>query len=146
MTMQIDLDNMNPGTFFPFDENPVGEEEKKEGVLLRILTAGKLEEITNRCRTKKIEVKGSPPARFEVFDFKKGGEEKEFELTWDYCIMDWVGVIDKDDKEIPCTPENKILLMKDSIRFSTFINEGIKKINAQFKVYEEDKEINLEDT
>jgi hypothetical protein len=142
--MQIDLDNMNPGTFFPFDEED--EEKKKEGVLLRVLTAGILEEITNKCRIKKIEVRGNPAARFEVLEFKKGGEEKEFELTWDYCIMEWSGVIDKLEKEIPCTPENKVALMKDSIQFSTFINEAIRKINVQHKAHEEDLETNLGST
>ena len=146
MTMQIDLDNMNPGTFFPFDEETEDEEKKKEGVLMRILTAGRLEEITKKCRIKKVEVKGNPPSRFEVLEFKKGGEDKEFELTWDYCLMDWSGVVDKVGKDIPCTPENKILLMKDSIQFSVFVNSGIKEINAQLKIHEEDLEKNLEST
>ena len=142
MAMQIDTGNPNPGVTFYFDEND------KEGghIIVRVLNAEKLQEITNRCRQKRVEVKGSPPTRFEYLDYKKGGEDKEFELTWDYCIIDWSQVIDKNKKEIPCTSENKVHLMKQSPQVSGFVMDCVAKVNAAMRLKEEDLEGNLPST
>lgn len=142
MAMKIDLENMNPGVTFYFDK----ADEAGGHIVLRVLSGKTLEKITNRCRQKRIEVKGSPPTRFEYLDFKKGGEEKEFELTWDYCLMDWQGVVDKNGTDIPCTPENKILLMKGSPMFSKFVMDCVGKVNAEMALHDEDLEGNLSST
>jgi len=142
MVMKIDLKNMNPGvTFYLHDADIKGGH-----IILRVLSGEKLEEITNRCRQKRIEVKGSPPTRFEYLDFKKGGEEKEFELTWDYCLIGWEGVVDANGVAIPCTPENKVFLMKGSPKFSTFVMSCVKKVNAEMLIYQEDLEGNSPST
>ena len=138
MAMKIDLKNLNPGVTFYFDES-----DKKGGhVILRILSGAKLDAITNQCRQKRVEVKGSPPTRFEYLDFKKGGEDKEFELTWDYCLMSWQKVVDEDGKDIPCTPENKAILMRESPMFSSFVMDCVRKVNIANKVQVEDLEGN----
>jgi len=138
MAMKIDLENPNPGVTFFFNEV-----DKSEGfIVLRVLNNQKLEEITNRCRTKRVEVKGSPPTRFEYLDFKKGGEEKEFELTWDYCIREWGQVVDAKEVEIPCTAENKVVLMRTSPPFSSYVMKCIRTINAEEEKHEEDLEGN----
>ena len=138
MAMKINLEEMNPATIFYFDE------EDKDGghVALRTLNGEKLEEINKRCRVRKVEVRGTPPTRFETLDFKPGGEEKEFEMTWDYCIVDWKGVVNHEGKEIPCNPENKVKLMKGSPRFSSFITKCARKLNTALDQYEEDLEKN----
>ena len=67
MAMKIDLENPNPGTTFYFDEaDPDGGH-----IVLRVLNQAKLQEISNTCRIKRVEVKGNPPSRFEILDFKK---------------------------------------------------------------------------
>ena len=138
MAMKIDLENPNPGVTFFFNEV-----DKSEGfIVLRVLNNQKLEEITNRCRTKRVEVKGSPPTRFEYLDFKKGGEEKEFELTWDYCIREWGQIVDAKEVEIPCTAENKVVLMRTSPPFSSYVMKCIRTINAEEEKHEEDLEGN----
>ena len=138
MTMQIDLKNLNPGVVFYFDED-----DKKGGhVILRVLYGAKLEVLTNQCRQKRVEVKGSPPTRFEYLDFKKNGEDKEFELTWDYCIMKWENVIDANGVQIECTPENKVLLMRESPKFSSFVMDCVAKVNIANRVQSEDLEGN----
>lgn len=138
MAMKINLDNLNPGTFFPFEEdNP-----EEGGVTLRVLTAEKLEEIFKKTQIRKAEYKGSPPSRFVFSEYKKGGEEKEFELTWDYCILDWSGVVNAAGEEIPCNSQNKILLMKGSPKFSSFITNCVDKINEAAGIYEEELEKN----
>jgi hypothetical protein len=136
--MKIDVENPNPGATFYFDEN-----DKKGGhITVRVLSAAKLEEITNKCRQKRIEVKGSPPTRFEYLDFKKGGEKKEFELTWDYCLVGWDQVVDANNQQITCTPENKVSLMRESPVFSTFVMGCVAKINIAMKLNKEDLEGN----
>jgi len=142
MVMKIDLKNMNPGMTIYFDD----EDIKGGYVILRVLSGEKLEEITNRCRQKRIEVKGTPPTRFEYLDFKKGGEEKEFELTWDYCLIDWEGVIDANGAAIPCTPENKVFLMKGSPKFSKFVMDGVRKVATALSIHGEGLEGNLPST
>jgi hypothetical protein len=138
MAMKIDLKNPNPGVTFYFDES-----DKKEGhIVLRVLNGAKLEKITNQCRQKRVEVKGSPPTRFEYLDFKKNGEDKEFEMTWDYCIMSWEKVIDGDGKDIPCSPESKVNLMRESPMFSSFVMDCVRKVNISNKIQDEDLEGN----
>jgi hypothetical protein len=136
--MKIDLKNPNPGVTFYFDES----DKKGGGITLRILSGAKLEAITNQCRQKRVEVKGSPPTRFEYLDFKKNGEDKEFELTWDYCLMSWHEVIDESGKAIDCTPENKVMLMRESPMFSSFVMDCVRKVNITNKVLAEDLEGN----
>ena len=143
MGMKIDLDEMNPGVFFPFNPNSVDEKDADEGITLRVMNGEKLDEINKVCRIKRTEVKGNPPSRFEFLDFKEGGEEKEFEMTWDYCIMDWKGVVDSSGKEIPCNTKNKVRLMNGSPRFSSFVSACAKKLNEVNKNYEEGLEKNL---
>lgn len=142
MAMKIDLENPNPGVTFYFND----EDESEGHIVLRVLSGEVLESITNRCRTKRVEVKGSPPTRFEYLDFKKGGEEKEFELTWDYCIQSWSQVVDAKGAEIPCTPENKVFLMKQSPQFSSYVMKCVREINLEAQQRDEDLEGNLSST
>jgi hypothetical protein len=135
--MQVDMKDLNPGVFFPFDED-----NEKDGITLRVMNTKELERIFLRTQVKKVEVKGNPPSRFTYSEYKKDGEEKEFEMTWDYCIMDWKGVIGADGKEIPCTSTNKVALMSQSHKFSSFVTSCAKKINEESKVYTEELEGN----
>ena len=140
--MKIDLENPNPGVTFYFN----GKDKGEGYITLRVLSNEKLEEITNRCRIKRVEVKGNPPTRFEYLDFKTGGEAKEFELTWDYCIADWSQVIDAKDKEIPCTPENKVTLMRSAPKFSSYVLKCIREMSIEKEVHEKELEGNSPST
>lgn len=137
MAMKFNLDDLNPGTFFPFDE-----EEPEDGITLRVLNQEVLEKIDKVCRVRKSQIGGNPPSRFTYLDFKPGGEEKQFEMTWDYCIMEWKGVVDNDGKPIPCTTENKVKLMKGSQQFASFVTKCAAKLNEALGVQEETLEGN----
>ena len=137
MTMQVDMQDLNPGVFFPFDES-----NKKDGITLRVMNTKELERIFLRTQVKKVEVKGNPPSRFNYSEYKKGGEEKEYEMTWDYCLVDWKGVVDSDGKEIPCTAKTKVALMSQSHKFSTFVTACANKLNEEGRLYREELEGN----
>jgi len=124
MTFKINLEELNPGTFFSFDkENP------DEGITLRVLNHEALNEISKKTQIRRSEVKGDPPTRFDYMEYREGGQEKEFALTWDYCIIDWKGVVDQNGNEIPCTSENKVKLMSGSVSFSDFVVKCTRKLN-----------------
>lgn len=145
MAMEVNFDELNPGTFFPFDEDAETPEAKKEGVTLRVLTQEKLDEIRRKTQKKLSKIAGSPPRHITYYEYKTGGEEEEFMLTWDYCIINWHGVTSKG-QQIPCTTENKVKLMKGSPEFSGFILKCSTKLNQAMGLEEEELEKNLSTT
>jgi len=56
--------------------------------------------------------------RFEV---EKRDDDLQNELFWDSLIVAWEGLLDAKGREIPCTSENKSLLMLTQPTFSKFI-------------------------
>jgi len=120
--MKIDLENINPGTWFDFSDG--------EGrICLRICAIEDLELIRKQTRKKKIEYK-----RGQRFEYEEINNRLEDDKVWDFAIMDWKGVYDADDKEIKCTKENKIMLMRQSVEFANFIAkclEDLEKIIGQ---------------
>ena len=128
--MKFDLKNLNPGAFFPFDEG-------EGGVTIRVANAKILEEIDKKCTKKKVEYKRGQ--RFETID---DDQKLRSELLWDYVIIDWEGVEDIEGNEIPCNKDNKILLMKESVKFSSFIGKCVEKLSDDEAEYAEDQEKN----
>ena len=53
--MKLNLKNLNPGTFFPFDEDD--REKKNEGITIRLANGEIIAEIDKKCSKKKIEFK-----------------------------------------------------------------------------------------
>lgn len=111
----FDLKDLNPGTWF--------EIEGGGRVCLRVCAGGDLRAIRKQTVTTKAEFKDGRRITYEVTD-----EEKQNELLWDFCIVDWENLFDKEKKPIPCTKENKLLLMDKSIKFANFIGDCLKKI------------------
>jgi hypothetical protein len=111
----FNLKNLNPGTWFDF----------KDGgrVCLRVCAGGDLRTIRKQTVTIKKEWKDGK----RVID-EDVNTDLQNELIWDFCIVDWEKFFDVEKKPIPCTKENKLLLMDKSIKFSSFIGDCLLKL------------------
>jgi len=128
--MKFNLENLNPGTFFPFEDG-------EGGVTVRVANGSALDEINKKCIKKKFEFRRGQ--RIEIID---ENTELKSSMLWDYVIVDWKGVFDSTDTVIPCNKETKELLMKGSVVFSSFIGECIEKLTEMEESYNEDLEKN----
>ena len=123
--MKFDL--KNEGTFFSFP----GE---SGGVSVRVC-AGKDIDLINK-RTKKVRFEYKKGQRFEITEVDNELYQK---LLWDFCIVSWIDVQDAEGNALPCTPENKMLLMNSSNAFATFVTDALEKVDlAQQKVLEDE--------
>ena len=106
--MRFDLDDLNPGRWFPFDpSNPDGD-----GICLRVVPTVELRRMQTDCT-----IKG------------KGIDQPKFDAAlWEYCIVDWRGVQDASGSEIECNAENKSILMGGAPDFSDFVTVCLDKI------------------
>ena len=125
--MEFNLGDLNPGTWFYFDD----DDQEKGGVCLRVLTLGENDRVRRACQ--KIDyVRGQ---RIVTSD-----EKRENEMTWDYAIVDWSGIFDEDTKEpIECNKKNKITLMNGSIRFSGWVSDRLAALNEKAANIDEDR-------
>lgn len=131
--MKLNLSNLNPAAFFPFDE----DEEGSGGVYLRLATGEILEKIRKKTTKKRVEFRRG--TRHEV---EETNDSKHSELLWDYVIDDWKGLEDESGAEIPCTTENKVMLMQKSVKFSGFIGNCVEKLNEDYDEHVGDLEKN----
>lgn len=131
--MQIDIDNLNPGTFFKWSDGTEG------GVTLRLCTGEDLKRIRR-------ETEKSQPAvfrrgqRYEI-DPKIDAEKRE-QMIWDHSLVDWKGLKDAKGKDVACTFENKITLMNGSIQFASFVGECLDILTNDMLDRKEDVEKN----
>ena len=133
--MKLNLENLNPGVFFPFDED---DEESKDGVTIRLANGDILDQINKKCTKKKVEFRRGQ--RYEVIE---EDEDRRSTLLWDYVILDWKGLQDdKTGEDIPCTKENKVRLMKGSVKFASFVGNIVEKLTEDTDLYNEELEKN----
>lgn len=132
--MKLNLSELNPAVFFPFDED---DEDNKGGVYLRLATGEILEKIRKKTTKKKVEFR-----RGQRFEVEETNDAKHSELLWDYVIHDWKGLEDENGDEIPCTTENKAMLMKKSVKFSGFIGNCVEQLNDDYDEHIGDLEKN----
>lgn len=136
MKMKVDLDELNPGVFFPFDDKD--ESEDPDGTMVRIANGEILESINKKCITKKNMFRRGQ--RYEVVE---ENEKLRSEMLWDYIIISWKGIQnEKTGEDIPCTTDNKILLMRGSVKFATHIGNCVEKLTEDAEKAEEDLEKN----
>jgi len=92
-------------------------------VQIRTLTADDMKSIRKQTVKKRTEFKkvDGTPGRFE---YEEVNDELQNELFWDRVITDWSGLYDGKGSEIPCTKENKLLLMMRSIKFAKFVGNA----------------------
>lgn len=110
--MKFNLEDLNPATTFQLDEsNP-----DAGAIRLRIATAGLIDELRRKFVKTKPEYRSGQ--RYERTDVDHNGYDSGL---WDYCIVGWDGVEDEKGKPIPCTAENKMLLMRESPDFADIV-------------------------
>ena len=111
------LEDLNPGTEFTF---PDGGK-----ITLRLCAGDDLKEIKKQTTKNKIEYKNGTRIPYTVTD-----ENLENRLLWDFCIVGWENLFSDAEKTklIPCTTENKILLMGKSIKFSRFVSDCLEQL------------------
>jgi hypothetical protein len=110
-------------------------------VQLRTLTADDLKAIRKATVKKRVEFKkvDGTPGRFEV---EETDEEKQSEMFWDRVIVSWENLFDGKGEAIPCTKENKAILIMKSLKFSKFVGESLKVLQEQEAELEEAREKN----
>jgi len=132
--MKLNLKDLNPGVFFPFDE----DKEDEGGVFIRLANTEVIEEINKKCTKKKVIFR-----RGQRHEVTEDDEARRSALLWKYVIFDWKGLEDEDGHEIPCNDDNKILLMRKSVKFSSFVGDCIEKLTEEVEVFEEGLEKNV---
>ena len=97
-------------------------------IQLKPMTADTMKTIRKQTVEKKAEYK-KVDGKAERFEFESVNEDLQNELFWDHIIVGWEKLFDSKNVVIPCTKENKLLLMSRSAKFANFISESLKKIN-----------------
>lgn len=131
--MRIDLTNLNPSASFPFDYN----DPEAGNIELRVASAGLLENL--RKKHVKTVAEFRRGQRFEKQITNHDGYELDF---WDYCIVGWTGLTDVNGEDIPCTAENKALLMSGSPQFAEIVRERMERLQEENAKRAEDAEKN----
>lgn len=132
--MPFDRNNLNPVTRFYLSDEHGGQTE--EWVELRRPSLKESREFRKKATKRRVEYKGTQ--RFEVADFN---DELWDEMFWDATISNWY-ILQPDGKEIPCTKEDKLLLVYGSPEFLRFLNDCVLKLNADLTNVQEESEKN----
>jgi len=127
--MKIDLNDLNPGAWFDWGDAQV---------CLRSVNADKMREIDAQTTKPAVDVRKG--IRF-TFD-KITSPDLRRELMWDYMIVDWKNIQDAEGNELPCTKENKMLLMGRSAAFLKFVMENLKVLDEAEEAHEKALEKN----
>jgi hypothetical protein len=135
--MKFSMKDLNPGTWFYFDPN----DSDSGKICIRILNSGKLAEIRDKTITTEYEYKNG-----QRYENQKINHALRDTIIWDYCIVNWQGLIDDDEKPIECTTENKLKLMNDHVGFSSFVENCMDQLNQEVERQAEYSEKNLSST
>lgn len=127
----LDLENLNPGIWFSYRDSDVAK------VCLRTCAGDDLREIRKVTVKKKVEYKNGTR-----FPYEEANEELFRELLWDFTIVDWKGFVDAKGNLIPCTKENKLLLMGKSTAFSDFVTDCLEILKGDAEKEKEEEEKN----
>lgn len=127
--MPISLSNLNKVTRFNFPN-----EEGEEWVELRLVSSEKMDEFRKKINVKPKSkyVVNTISKKMEVVQDVDIPEEKinEFnDMCIDYQIANW-NLEEPDGKEIPCTLQNKKLLMGGEPVFDAWVNSRLRKLQG----------------
>lgn len=131
--MFIDLDNQ--GQWYQFGE------DSDASVCLRLCPLDVLSDIDKKTAVEKVEYRINDKTRQMeriVYSHTKDPNLRN-ELYWDYIIVDFKGFKNKNSgDDIPCTKENKILLMGRSPQFARFVVDKIEEMSNAANVRDEE--------
>jgi len=116
-------------TVFDLEEKPGAWFEMEGGgrVQLKTLTSAAWKSIRDKS-VKVVSEYQKLDGKWERFDVEKKDDDLQNTLFWDAVIVSWKNLKDGKGKEIPCTAENKTLLMLTQPKFSKFIGECIESL------------------
>lgn len=103
-----------PGTWFDMDGGG--------RVRLRTLNSAAWKAIRARS-VKSVSEYQKLDGKWERFEVEKKDDDLQNLLFWDAVIVAWENLFDGKGALIPCTAENKALLMTTQPKFSKFISE-----------------------
>jgi len=132
--MSFNISNLNPPTRFFYTDSDGNE--TGEWVDMKRPSLKESREFRKKATKRRAEYKGAQ--RFEVTDFN---DDVWDELFWDATIVDW-HIKDDHDNDIPCTKENKLLMVMGSPEFLFWMNKCVAKLNEDFAVIQEESEKN----
>ena len=146
---QFDLEKLDEGTWFTFCESRIdnnGEtifDDPKEGagkVCLRQAGFDILEDIRRECGGKiKREFVLNPKTRsMEPVEYRQQTDaerKRDREMLWDYVIVGWEGLKDKNEIDIEINIENKMKLISIPM-FSRFVTRCLDLLDGQKTVTE----------
>ena len=137
--MKLNLKDLNPGTWFKFDEG----DPESGSICLRVLNMEKLAEIRDKTVETKVDFHGA-----NRFESQKHNTSLRDSIIWDYCIVDWEGLVDDDANEtpIPCNTEMKLKIMNKHVGFASFVEYCLEKLNKLNDAHSEYLEKNLSST
>jgi len=118
MSTLIDTEELIPRFF---------EMEGGGRVQLKTISVSDFKAIQKKTVRKKVDYQkvGGTPGRFEYEDVD---QDLQNDLYWDAVIVGWENLVDKNGVDIPCTRENKNLLMTRSKKFLDFVVESLKTL------------------
>jgi hypothetical protein len=126
------------------DKEEKGSFELKGGgkVHLRLLSGADLKAMRKACMTVSVEYP-LLEGKYQRFEAPKFDGELFDSMKWDRVITGWDLLFDRNEKQIPVTPENKVLLMERVLEFAEAVNEGLKSLKEAEKTRTEQAEKNL---
>ena len=129
--MKIDLNSdLNPGIWYDMEGTDVS-------VCLRVCTSDSYKEIRKKTVRNRVEYKQG-----QRFMFEDTNEDERNKLVWDYCIVDWKGIYDAENKPIPCTKEFKLILMNKSVKFAEFVTTKLNLLRELKDAHSKEEEKN----
>ena len=97
------------------------DSDVREGIKKQ--TSKTVEKIVLNKQTRGME-------RIQYEDQTPEQKKQEREMFWDYVLQDWRGLVDVEGNEIPCTPENKKLILKKSLPFVWFATRCLQILSG----------------
>ena len=111
-------------TVFDLEEKPGVWFEMDGGgrVQLKTLTSAEWKSIRAKS-VKTVSEYQKLDGKWERFEVEKKDDDLQNTLFWDAVIVSWENLLDGKGNQIPCTAENKTMLMLTQPKFSKFIGE-----------------------
>lgn len=128
--MKFNLDDLNPAAWF---DHPT----ENGRIQVRALSVEELQKINKKTTRTKIEYRRGQRFEVEIVD-----QEENQNLTWDYCITDWENILDQDENPMPCTLENKKLLMRKAPKFAGWVTDCLNQLGEDNSQRQEEAEKN----
>jgi len=111
-------------------EDPVAKWFEMDGggrVQLRVLSVAEFKAIQKKTTRKKVDYRRVEGVAGR-FEYEESDTDLQNELYWDAVIVDWENIVDKKGDPIPCTRENKVLVMSRSRKFLDFVVESLRVV------------------